>query len=142
MLKSLNNSVKRLRKSNERETIYNLPILTLSRLTGISYKQAAISLILFDDNNIGICSNLLYLYLSETYETKIYYGKRNYNLYSFLTSNKTEKTKYMVIYVKILFGKWKDKIIAVGVKDGVIQSTVDCIEILLTAHVSVVQYIH
>ena len=144
LLKSLNNKVKVLKEPDEEETLFNLPILALSRLTNIPYKEAAMSLVLFDDNHTGICSNLLYSYLSETYETenKSYSGKeRNYNLYSFLTSDETEKSKFMVIYVKMIFGSWKDNLFPVAVKDGVIQSTVDCIEILLSSPVTNVQYI-
>ena len=121
-----------------------MSILALSRLTNIPFKEAAMTLVLFDDSHTGISNNLLYSYLSETYETKnkSYSGKeRNYNLYSFLTSNETEKTKYMVIYVKMIFGYWKDMLFPVAVKDGVIQSTVDCIEILLSSPVCNVQYI-
>ena len=56
-------------------------------------------------------------------------------------ADETEKSKFMVIYVKMIFGSWKDSIFPVAVKDGVIQSTVDCIEILLSAPVTNVQYI-
>ena len=80
------------------ETLFNLPILALSRLSNIPFKEAAMTLVLFDDNHTGISSNLLYSYLSETYETKnkSYSGKeRNYNLYIFLTSDETEKSKFM-----------------------------------------------
>lgn len=141
LLKSLNNSVKALEKSNEPETLSNLPILTLSRLTGMSYKEAAMSLVLFDDKHIGISYKLLYYYFSETYEIKTYDAERNYNLYSFLTSSNTNKTSRMVIYIAILFGSWKDEMVAIAVKDGVIQSTVDYIEILLASPVCFVQYI-
>ena len=141
LLKSLNNSVKALEKSNEPETLSNLPILTLSRLTGIPYKEAAMSLVLFDDKHIGISNKLLYYYFSETYEIKTYDAERNYNLYSFLTSSNTNKTSRMVIYIAILFGSWKDEMVAIAVKDGVIQSTVDYIEILLASPVCFVQYI-
>lgn len=144
LLKSLDNKVKGLKEPTEEETLFNLPILALSRLTNIPYKEAAMTLVLFDDNHTGISSNLLYSYLSETYETKnkSYSGKeRNYNLYSFLTSDETEKSKFMIIYVKMIFGSWKDNLFPVAVKDGVIQSTVDCIEILLSGPVTNVQYI-
>ena len=145
LLKNLDNKVKGLKEPTKEETLFNLPILALSRLTNIPFKEAAMTLVLFDDNHTGISSNLLYSYLSETYETKnkSYSGKeRNYNLYSFLTSDETEKSKFMVIYVKMIFGSWKDRLLPVAVKDGVIQSTVDCIEILLSAPVTNVQYIH
>lgn len=144
LLKNLDNKVKVLKEPTEEETLFNLPILALSRLTNIPYKEAAMTLVLFDDNHTGISSNLLYSYLSETYETKnkSYSGKeRNYNLYSFLTSDETEKSKFMVIYVKMIFGSWKDNLFPVAVKDGVIQSTADCIEILLSSPVTNVQYI-
>ena len=142
LLKSLNNSVKVLEKSNEQETtLSNLPILTLSRLTGMPYKEAAMSLVLFDDKHIGISNKLLYSYFSETYEIKTYDAKGNYNLYSFLTSSNTKKTSRMVIYIAILFGSWKDEMVPIAVKDGVIQSTVDYIEILLASPVYTVQYI-
>lgn len=142
LLKSLNNRVKGLKEPDEEETLFNLPVLALSRLINIPYKEAAMTLVLFDDNHTGICSNLLYSYLSETYETKNESDKeRNYNLYSFLTSDETEKSKFMVIYVKMLFGSWKDRLFPIAVKNGVIQSTIDCIEILLSAPVTDVQYI-
>ena len=47
----------------------------------------------------------------------------------------------MVIYITILFGSWKDEMVPIAVKDGVIQSTVDYIEILLASPVYTVQYI-
>jgi hypothetical protein len=144
LLKSLDNKVKGLKEPADEETLFNLPILALSRLTNIPYKEAAMALVLFDDNHTGICTDLLYSYLSETYVSlsKSYDSEeRIYNLYSFLTSNQTEKTKYMVIYVKMLFGSWKDRTFPVAVKDGVIQSDVDCIQLLLSAPVTNVQYI-
>lgn len=138
LLKSLKNIT--AIKSKENEYLSNIPILALSRVLNISYKEAAISLIMHDNDCIGINSKLLFSYIDDVYKSN-YWEPTNYTLYSFLTSDKTLKTKYMIIYTRPLLGLWKGKIVPVGIKDGVILSDIESIEILLVSQIEIVQSI-
>ena len=141
LLKSLGN-IKCLSSSKDREGLANFPILTLSKLLDISYKEAAISMILDDDTKLGISPALLFDYINKEYKCSIYDNDKFYSLYTFLTSEKTKKTDYMIVYIKVISGNaWKDKIVPIGIKHGVILSNPAKIEILLTGDVQIIQYI-
>lgn len=139
LLKSLGN-IKCIHSKDD-ECLSNFPILTLSKLLDISYKEAAISMILDDDSKLGISSTLLFDYINKEYKCSIYDNDNLYSLYTFLTSEKIKKTNFMIVYVKVKIAAWKNKIVPVGIKRGVILTNPVKIEILLTAHVQVVQYI-
>lgn len=139
LLKSLGN-VKYI-SSNDEEYLSNFPILTLSKLLDIPYKEAAISMIMNDNSKLGISATLLYDYINKEYKCHVYDNDKFYSLYTFLTSEKTKKTDYMIVYVKVLINAWKNKIIPVGIKRGVILVNPIKIETLLTAEVQVIQYI-
>ena len=48
----------------------------------------------------------------------------------------------MIVYIKVISGNaWKDKIVPIGIKHGVILSNPAKIEILLTGDVQIIQYI-
>ena len=139
LLKSLGN-VKYI-SSKDEEYLSNFPILTLSKLLDIPYKEAAISMIMNDNSKLGISATLLYDYISKNYECISYNNDKFYSLYTFLTSEKIKKTDFMIVYVKVLINAWKNKIIPVGIKRGVILVNPIKIETLLTAGVQVIQYI-
>ena len=99
-------------------------------------------MIMNDDNKLGISHALLFDYINKEYKCSIYDNDKFYSLYTFLTSEKTKKTDYMIVYIKVVSGNaWKDKIVPIGIKHGVILSNPVKIEILLTGDVQIIQYI-